>query len=129
MKRQLLDKVLAYINGPLPLQSLIDWFEDVSSHAYVDNSLRSVFAAVDAAFSAYYYDGIGESGLKQELAIAIRPFERMTSGVVVVISARPEPHRFATGTNVNLSGNDDEIASQIPVGSTVRRDLYREAVA
>lgn len=47
------------------------WFEDESSAAYDNPDVREACSAVDAAFSAYYYDRIGEPAFRDALACIV----------------------------------------------------------
>src|ERR1700689_5043417 len=67
-------RIAAYRDGRISLSDFENWFEDNSSAAYAVPELKSVWAAVDAAFSQYPYDHIGEEAMKVELANAILPF-------------------------------------------------------
>jgi hypothetical protein len=69
--------VAAYRDDRMALADFADWFEDNSSGAYEIADLREACIAVDAAFSEYYFDHIGEAALKLELANAVRPFARV----------------------------------------------------
>jgi hypothetical protein len=69
------EQIEAYRRGGVSLAKFQEWFEDVSTGAaYDDPDTRAICATVDAAFSAYHFDHIGEDAMKAELAGAIRPF-------------------------------------------------------
>lgn len=71
---ELAARIGSYQTGSQSLADFQDWFEENCSGAYDDSELRAACIAVDAALSEYYYDHVGESVLRKELATAIRPF-------------------------------------------------------
>jgi len=73
---ELSKKVAAYRDGGMSLRDIRNWFEDNSSGAYGVAELHEACIAIDAAFSEYYYDNIGEAALKKELVKAVRPFAK-----------------------------------------------------
>jgi hypothetical protein len=81
---ELADHVAAYCSERISLKQFEDWFEANSAGAYDVPDLLEKCAAIDAAFSQYYFDHIGESALREELANAIRPFAE----IVVTLSER-----------------------------------------
>jgi hypothetical protein len=88
-------RIAAYRDGRISLSDFENWFEDNSSAAYAVPELKSVWAAVDAAFSQYHYDHIGEEAMKVELANAILPFvsipeNRCGNPVIVLIAGSNE---------------------------------------
>lgn len=71
---ELSKKIADYRDGQISFRIFQDWFEDNSAGAYAVGNLRNAYAGIEAALAEYYYDGIGEDGLKQVLANAVRPF-------------------------------------------------------
>lgn len=59
------------------------WFRSESRnvHLWGDSSVNQVVQAVESAFSEYYFADLDDSGLKQELANTVRPFEQASVGV------------------------------------------------
>lgn len=72
---ELAQNVALFRDGSLSFAEFHKWFEENDSEA-VDPKLRAAADAVEAAISAYFYDGIGESALRQELADAVLPFSQ-----------------------------------------------------
>ena len=87
----------AFQRGALSLLEFQDWFEDNCPGAYEVEGLRQVCISIDTAFSEYYYDGIGEDGLRQEVFEATRHFVPVSSHVRPFDSARPETAKFVHG--------------------------------
>jgi hypothetical protein len=94
----------------MSLADFADWFEDGSSAAYDNADLREAWIAVDAAFSAYHYDNIGENALKAELENAIRPFANISLEWNEGGDAIPQAERFAlcSAGNANVSEIDKQ---------------------
>jgi hypothetical protein len=63
-----------YRNGGISLDDFEDWFRDNSRGAYRVPEVSEACASVEAAFSRYYFQGVGEDALRMELANTIRPF-------------------------------------------------------
>ncbi len=72
--QELSQKVLAYQSGQIPLEEFENWFEDNSSGAYAMPDVAALCAAIEAAFSEYYFDHTGEIELRVSLANAVVPF-------------------------------------------------------
>lgn len=87
---ELLNNVAAYQSGRMSLRDFRNWFEDHSSVAYDMADLRDACVAIDAVFSEYYYDNIGEVALKGRLATAMVPFSlRALERDPYVLAAEP----------------------------------------
>jgi hypothetical protein len=85
--------VEAYRAASISRQEFHDWFEGKSFDAYENAQLHDVCVAVDTALSEYFYDGIGEDALKQELAAISRPSAQTVpeaSPSAIVIYARSD---------------------------------------
>jgi hypothetical protein len=72
---QVSQKFAEFQEERISLEEFENWFEDNSNGAYADPAVSRVFAAVESAFSQYYFDHIGENAMRVELAKAIHPFE------------------------------------------------------
>ncbi len=71
---ELSNRISDYQSGRIGLSEFENWFEDNSSTAYASPELQPAWIAIDAAFSQYHYDDIGEDSMMTELAKAIVPF-------------------------------------------------------
>jgi len=87
--------VAAYKKGDLRLGAFEDWFRDNSRGMFAEgDEVFEACNAIEAAFSRYYFEGISEEILREELEVAIRPFPESVSEVVVLsnkVAAAPAP--------------------------------------
>jgi hypothetical protein len=90
---KLSENVAAYQSGQILLRDFRNWFEDNSSAAYGVGDLHDACIAVDAAFSEYYYDNIGEAALKARLENAIRPFPVVAGTPLELVIGQPSPNK------------------------------------
>ena len=74
---ELLQKVEEYRGNRMSLRDLDRWFEDnIDGDPHADAAAEQLRLAVDAALAAYHFDHIGEASFREELAEAIRPYQR-----------------------------------------------------
>lgn len=71
---ELSKQIAAFRGGQISLDDFEDWFRTNSRGAYSIPDVSEAAASVEAAFSKYYFQSIGEQQLSRELANAIRPF-------------------------------------------------------
>jgi hypothetical protein len=72
--------VEAYQKGDLRLGAFEDWFRDNSRGMFASgDAVVEVCDAIEAAFSRYYFEGIPEATLREDLGAAIRPYVNLLS--------------------------------------------------
>jgi len=77
--------VAAYKKGDLRLGAFEDWFRDNSRGMFAESDeVIEACNAIEGAFSRYYFEGISEEILREELEVAIRPLSESASEAVVL---------------------------------------------
>jgi hypothetical protein len=105
---QLSNKVSAYVAGQISLYEFEEWFRDESEdvHLWGDQELNNFVFSVEALFSEYHFESLGEAGMRMKLQAEVRRFARPfasrsdSTGLVVCI---PPRHSFAATAAVALA--------------------------
>ena len=90
----LAERAFDYRSGRISFDDFEDWFRVHFRGAYehVDQQVRDVAAAVEAAFSRHYFEGIDEPDFQKELATAVRPFYQIVVSApakMIPVGAQP----------------------------------------
>src|SRR5687768_6546842 len=81
---ELLNNANDYLSERISLERFDRWFEE-NADSSDDPVVGELYDAIEGAFSEYYFDHVGQDGLKTALRNAIRPFRERESAANEVV--------------------------------------------